>query len=144
MKNDLSIQINGLILFVMMLSILNLSCSSEKAEVRQIRAHLQPIEGVAHPAGLNHAERYCQGCHGSHLIGGSKLEPSCYTCHGKNWADSDATLVHAPASHTLQYGLWFHDPNHNNAGSVCSSCHGPNLEGTSATPSCTLCHEKNW
>ncbi|MFK7827366.1 MAG: hypothetical protein AB8G05_24695 [Oligoflexales bacterium] len=122
------------------------SCSDESAKTRQIRAHSHVIEGIPHAIGLNHAERYCRHCHGVGLSGGKDLEPSCYTCHGKKWLDSDSNQVHAPTNHTNQYGHWFHDPNHGNAEASCSSCHGENLEGeiNVGVPSCFLCHEKTW
>lgn len=122
------------------------SCSNESAKVTEIRAHNHIIEGVPHALGLNHAERYCQRCHGTGLIGGQDLEPSCYSCHGKNWQDSDPMNSFAPSSHTEQYELWFHDPNHVNAESNCSACHGSNLEGEASigVPSCFLCHEQKW
>ena len=146
MENNKPISILSLTLLFTAIFFAGISCSEESAKSRQIRAHNTEFEGVPHAIGLNHAERYCQHCHGVGLIGGKKLEPSCYTCHGKNWTDSDPTRVHAPANHTHQHGLWFHDPNHSDAEANCSSCHGENLQGEPnvGVPSCFLCHDKKW
>ena len=138
------IPIYALTMLASAILLIKTSCSQEEAEIKEIRAHDQVLEGVPHAAGLNHAERYCQRCHGQGLVGGSNQEPNCYTCHGKNWLDSDPHQVYAPPSHTQQYSLWFHDPNHTDAEGNCSACHGDNLQGTSVTPSCYLCHEKKW
>ena len=121
-------------------------CDDVPRSPRVVRGHDVNIDGIAHGLGFEHAERYCKGCHGLSLIGGSNLEPSCYTCHGKNWLDSSGEEIHAPLNHTVPLNDWFHDPGYKDPTTYCSSCHGANLEGDQSLdiPSCHLCHEQVW
>jgi hypothetical protein len=126
------------------------SCSSEDAEPREIRAHTRVIEGVPHAEPAQRAERYCSHCHGVNLMGAQKgLEPSCYTCHGKNWLDDDPDKNWAPADHTLVNGeRFYHHPDLMSPAMACNDCHGPSFEGQVTSvlmrPGCELCHERLW
>ncbi len=122
------------------------SCSLEDKSPRTIRAHVDIKQGVAHARGSQHAERYCQYCHGEKLIGGVAAQPSCYNCHGQNWARSAAEFRFAPEDHTNELGGYWHHPATTQADTVCVNCHGSDLLGDSklGTPSCLLCHELRW
>jgi hypothetical protein len=95
--------------------------------------------------GHMHAPNYCQpfanctGCHGADLRGGTKGQPSCFTCHGDLW--TSATCGQNP--HTVDLGGVFHAPNYCRPYQNCTSCHGSVLHGgTNGAPSCLQCHDQ--
>ena len=47
--------------------------------------HTVSIGGALHDPGLNDPEVNCVGCHGATLEGGPDGQPSCFTCHGRQW-----------------------------------------------------------
>ena len=47
--------------------------------------HTVVRDGVAHALGLNDPTQECTGCHGADLRGGANGEPSCFSCHGREW-----------------------------------------------------------
>tara|TARA_B100001094_G_scaffold326631_1_gene383152 strand:- start:1298 stop:1693 length:396 start_codon:yes stop_codon:yes gene_type:complete len=125
------------------------SCSLEEGPKGLVRAHTSPFAGIEHPQGIAHASRYCRHCHGENLSGGENGEPSCFRCHGQNWKATSADISFAPADHTeLRGGKYNHQVGIASPNNSCntSSCHGKDLTGSldSGTPSCFLCHDKNW
>jgi mono/diheme cytochrome c family protein len=48
-------------------------------------SHTVSIGGALHDPGLNDPEVNCVGCHGATLEGGPDGQPSCFTCHGRQW-----------------------------------------------------------
>ncbi len=122
------------------------SCQDIEREPRRVRGHTVVLNGISHGIGLNHAPRYCHGCHGPELVGGMDLEPSCYTCHGRNWQDDNKETVHAPVDHNVSLGGWQHHPGYEDPHSNCTVCHSEELNGNSLLdiPSCYLCHDQNW
>lgn len=94
-----------------------------------------------------HVPNYCQpyancaGCHGADLRGGTKGQPSCYTCHGDLW--SSPTCGQNP--HTVNLGGVLHAPNYCNPVQNCVGCHGADLRGgKNGEPSCYSCHADLW
>jgi hypothetical protein len=124
------------------------SCSKEEAEPRQIPGHTQVFSGIAHGTGAERGERYCTQCHGVNLSGGAGKEPSCLSCHGKNWLDDDPESSVAPADHTVINDGFRHHPDLETPMNSCTSCHGSALEGDVSNglkrPSCFLCHVQKW
>ncbi len=47
--------------------------------------HTVVQDGVAHAPGLNNPTQECVACHGADLRGGANGEPSCFSCHGREW-----------------------------------------------------------
>lgn len=45
-----------------------------------------------------------------------------------------------PADHTENEDGVFHHPDYESNLSTCTTCHGPDLEGTSVAPACVSCH----
>jgi hypothetical protein len=123
------------------------SCSTEPAEPRQIPSHTLVNKGVSHAEPAVKAERYCARCHGTGLQGGVAGEPSCYSCHGKNWLD-ESTAYEGPADHTIQNLGYYHKPGLFEPAAHCAECHGAELAGDLSNgltrPGCTLCHTKLW
>jgi hypothetical protein len=123
-------------------------CSTDEAEPRSIRAHALIKQGVPHAEPAMKAERYCVQCHGAGLAGGPKLEPSCYSCHGKNWEGHASDANAAPADHTVDNQGFRHHPSLFSPVGTCEGCHGQQLEGVTASgltsPGCELCHTKLW
>lgn len=113
---------------------------------KSIRMHDQNIKGVFHALPYLRGERYCSDCHGVSLSGGSRLEPGCYTCHGKLWIDLNKDDARFPESHVVKMGSFFHASGLKSPRSDCDGCHGSLLEGagTGGAPPCLLCHEKLW
>lgn len=131
----------------MLMLMLTAGCSLEEEAPRAIRGHTLVLDGISHGSKASHGERYCQGCHGAELQGGSSGEPSCFRCHGRRWEHGNRNQTSAPADHTEQMGgIWFHHPDMNSPTTACISCHGADLTGSvsNGTPSCVLCHEPKW
>lgn len=126
------------------------SCSTQDAKPREIRGHNQVFSGIPHGIGASKAWHLCTECHGVSLMGGAKLEPSCYSCHGKNWLDEQNSESMVPADHTTvvkgQARDYRHHPNLSVPMGKCSACHGLSLEGDPQLqrPSCVLCHAQLW
>ncbi len=100
-------------------------------------------QGFHDPTGLYTPETYCSRCHGNDLKGGlsnGKATKSCYECHTEEIWDWQKTHtmsligVHGTGLHDTA-GMY--DPKNN-----CSSCHGNDLKGGSATKSCYECHTR--
>jgi hypothetical protein len=47
--------------------------------------HTVSIGGALHDPGLNDPEVNCTACHGATLQGGPDGQPSCFSCHGRQW-----------------------------------------------------------
>jgi len=137
-KNSLAI----MIIFGLMVS----ACSLDQPKPRQIRAHTDLIDGVAHAFPALKGPRYCQECHGASLAGGSAGQPSCWQCHGENWTAISPDTSLAPADHTVLMGGYRHHPNYQSPNGTCETCHGANLagDGRNGHPSCYLCHGAVW
>ena len=48
-------------------------------------SHTISQDGVLHMEGFRDPLNNCAACHGADLRGGDDGEPSCYSCHGKEW-----------------------------------------------------------
>ena len=146
-QKDLTMWRMGLYFLYFVTVMVMSGCSVEKKEPsRLLRIHDQKIKGVAHATHYYRGERFCSSCHGNGLAGGSRLEPSCYTCHGKAWLDSSFLDTRSPSSHTEVKGGFSHAAGFMSPEDNCASCHGLSLQGTGASgpPPCLLCHEKLW
>ena len=60
-------------------------CSDETAPADAPEGHTVVEDGVAHAPGLNDPQTNCSACHGATLEGGADGEPSCFSCHGREW-----------------------------------------------------------
>lgn len=129
------------------LTICGFSCSDSSDEVTPPPiGHTLNLQETFHGIGHFYPNRYCTSCHGIKLTGGDSLEPSCLSCHGKNWLDEVESPTRAPSSHQIELGGYLHNSGYDQPLDHCTSCHGLDLQGESsgAIPSCYLCHEKNW
>ncbi len=135
-----------LLTIITLFGLLRLSCSLQDPKPREIRGHEDVRGGVSHALAASHAERYCQYCHGVKLVGGANGEPSCYACHGRNWIASEPEQLFAPQDHTLEKNGYWHQSEITQIESICINCHGADFKGdlNRSTPSCLVCHEKNW
>lgn len=69
------------------LIVLFAACESEATAPRDAPpGHTVVEDGVAHYPGLNDPENNCTSCHGADLRGGLNGQPSCFSCHGKEWS----------------------------------------------------------
>ncbi len=146
-KRDYIMGPNGVGYRLILIFFLMLGCSTDKKEPPIVqRAHDQNIKGILHAAPYHRAERFCSQCHGAGLVGGSQLQPSCYTCHGKTWLDRVFLDQRFPSSHVEIKGGYAHGAGFQSPTLNCASCHGSELQGAGASgpPSCLLCHEKLW
>jgi len=65
------------------------SCySCHRAKWINTSDHDVMIYGVGHAEQYNDPQNNCTDCHGSDLRG-TRDAPSCYSCHGQKWSDSD-------------------------------------------------------
>lgn len=60
-------------------------CDSATALANAPEGHTDLKGGAAHAPGSNDPTANCSGCHGVTLEGGTDGEPSCFTCHGREW-----------------------------------------------------------
>ena len=60
-------------------------CSDEAVPADAPDGHTVMKDGVPHASGLNDPETNCATCHGATLEGGANGEPSCFSCHGREW-----------------------------------------------------------
>ena len=128
---------------------LDTSCSREAAGPRNIRAHTVSRGGVAHAEPAAKVERYCALCHGMGLKGGTGLEPSCFTCHGKTWGDQAFEPPSAPADHSVMNQNFHHLPGLKTPDVGCTACHGGaalagDITSGLTVPGCDLCHGRLW
>ncbi|MDT8446707.1 MAG: hypothetical protein RRB13_07410 [bacterium] len=91
--------------------------------------------GIQHGTNLFEPSKYCAGCHGSALDGEGNA-PGCYSCHYDKWS---AKVPHT----TMLYG-YGHAEAYNSPQNNCSECHGSDLRGSKAAPSCYSCHGQKW
>jgi hypothetical protein len=125
-----------------------LGCSEQRQAPREIRGHTLLFNQIPHGVPAARGQRYCSYCHGQSLQGGREFEPSCYTCHGKNWRDSSSLVSLAPADHTESFSGFRHHPHLNSNVKTCEECHGEDLKGVFSSglnrPNCLLCHGPLW
>lgn len=60
-------------------------CSDDTVPLNAPDGHTVVQDGVAHASGLNSPAVNCTACHGATLEGGDNGEPSCFSCHGREW-----------------------------------------------------------
>ena len=60
-------------------------CGSATAPADAPAGHTSVQDGVPHAPGLSNPAANCIECHGIALEGGANGEPSCFSCHGKEW-----------------------------------------------------------
>lgn len=103
--------------------------------------HTDVVKGIAHkPGKADPTKTGCTACHGADLKGGA-VNVSCYTCHGRVWAQNG--LV--PVSHTVKRSHTMHKPGLKYPFQYkCTDCHGADLRGSSFASSCYKCHGSKW
>jgi len=98
--------------------------------------HKVDRSGTMHKSGFYNAASNCGACHGGTALTGKRTRPSCYQCHDDKWT--------ALAIHTESKGGRFHAPGLYTPTTDCISCHGTDLKGSGAAPSCYSCHGAKW
>ena len=87
---------------------------------------------------LSNTTTECQQCHGSDYQGGTRSNPSCFTCHPP-YPHTEGWIF--PVQGKITHGQYAVA---NGTGSCATErCHGPNLEpipGISKAPQCSSCH----
>ncbi|MFQ5490783.1 MAG: hypothetical protein ACE5GE_08695 [Phycisphaerae bacterium] len=95
-----------------------------------------------HDPGLFSPIGNCDACHGVDLLG-TPLVPSCYLCHGAEWAGGGPPPSHnvalAKGSVSGRHAAGLTDPGQN-----CATCHQDDLQGHIEVPACYSCHGQLW
>ncbi len=61
------------------------ACGSPTASGNTPADHTNFHGGTPHATNASSATVYCVSCHGADLQGGTNGEPSCFSCHGREW-----------------------------------------------------------
>jgi hypothetical protein len=121
------------LLMLMLLPLTLLGCGDQNAAAPPDNAAHASNWIKTHPADALATPDFadCIGCHGANLTGSGEVV-SCYSCHSFN--TTPPFIIH-PAAWTDAY------INHRayaatNGATTCSKCHGSDLHGSPAAPSC--------